>query len=140
MTTCKTLIVFILLPILLVSPFYIKIKEEDERVVPYQKGSSEDSSKAIEDSSDYPNIELSSAGNVADNDKCSDCEQVPFKICKTWAQDTFDILGHFLDAIMQLANQMDVCDDSPNQIVVSMWGDNTPVPVVNQQGETKCCK
>jgi hypothetical protein len=54
-------------------------------------------------------------------------------ICKTWAQDTFDILGHFLDSVMQLTGDLEPCEDG--QIVVSMWGDDAFVPELNKYGK-----
>jgi len=55
------------------------------------------------------------------------------KICKTWAQDTFDLLGHFLDSVMQLLGEMEICEDG--QIVQSMWGDDAFVPELNKYGK-----
>lgn len=73
--------------------------------------------------------------NIANgnNGDCLDCDQSQPKICKTWVQDTFDILGHFLDNIMILIGEMEQCQDG--DIVVSMWGDDAPVPELNKYGK-----
>ncbi len=125
MCTPKLYIFLAVVP-MLVSSFYIK----QIHLTPEDENRPLVTSDAVNNSSD--NSE--SLNQPDDGNKDGEESTVKFtKPCYTWSQDTFDLLGHLLDSIMILLNEMDVCEDG--QEVRSMWGDNVPTPALNQHGK-----
>lgn len=140
MAPSKVIIVLALLALMATSSFCLPIKEKFLllRTVRNDGSSSNNDGNCTNSSNtemDISSENISGADN-GDNGNCVDCEKQP-RYCKTWAQDTFDILGHFLDNVMILIGEMEQCLDG--QIVISMWGYDAPVPELNKYGKS-CCK